>query len=408
MQKLINFLRGSVRLEVTGAFPERFLNLCAQKGIAFWAVEWLGEGTVRLTVTGRDSRRLDPLAEKVMCSVATADTGGVPFFLRRFRKRYALLIGLVISLGTVCVLSRFILTVDVSGNERIPSAQILAELYRQGLRVGAYGPSLDTSLITHETLLQMEELSWMSVNLHGTRAEVLVRERVAKPELPDESELGDIVAEAPGIIVHMEVLSGEAVCREGDTVSTGDVVIGGTMTLDVPEYSQAVPGTLQVRARGRIYARTWRTLAAEIPLEACVKSYTGEQTKRWSLLFLGGRINFYGNSGISFPQYDKINDTWTARLPGGREMPLALVRETVRGYTAVPVSVDREAAQALLEQRLDEALLQALGDGEVVRSAYTASVGDGVLTVTLKAECKEEIGKFVPFAPGETGGAQEP
>ena len=26
MQKIINFLRGSVRLEVSGAFPERFLN----------------------------------------------------------------------------------------------------------------------------------------------------------------------------------------------------------------------------------------------------------------------------------------------------------------------------------------------------------------------------------------------
>ena len=38
--RLVNALRGSVRLEVEGAFPERFLNLCAQRGILFWNVEW--------------------------------------------------------------------------------------------------------------------------------------------------------------------------------------------------------------------------------------------------------------------------------------------------------------------------------------------------------------------------------
>ena len=35
MQAIINFLRGSVLFTVTGAFPERFLNLCAQAGVGF-------------------------------------------------------------------------------------------------------------------------------------------------------------------------------------------------------------------------------------------------------------------------------------------------------------------------------------------------------------------------------------
>ena len=41
LKRMVNALRGSVRLEVSGAFPERFLNLCAQRGIVFWNVEWL-------------------------------------------------------------------------------------------------------------------------------------------------------------------------------------------------------------------------------------------------------------------------------------------------------------------------------------------------------------------------------
>jgi similar to stage IV sporulation protein len=40
MQGFVNLLRGSVCIRVMGRFPERFLNLCAQRGVAFGA--WSG------------------------------------------------------------------------------------------------------------------------------------------------------------------------------------------------------------------------------------------------------------------------------------------------------------------------------------------------------------------------------
>ena len=61
MQAIINFLRGSVLFTVTGAFPERFLNLCAQAGVGFWDLEWLDPHTLRLRVSRRDARRVGPL-----------------------------------------------------------------------------------------------------------------------------------------------------------------------------------------------------------------------------------------------------------------------------------------------------------------------------------------------------------
>ena len=84
-------------------------------------------------------------------------------------------------------------------------------------------------------------------------------------------------------------------------------------------------------------------------------------------------------------------------LPGGREMPLSLTRQTVRAYTLQPVELDRDAARQMLEERLERAVAAALGDGELVSADYAAVERGGVLTVTLTAECREEIGKFVPF-----------
>ena len=159
--------------------------------------------------------------------------------------------------------------------------------------------------------------------------------------------MGSIVARSSGIVTHIEPLSGEALVAQGDTVLAGEVLISGAVTLDAPQYSELENlGQILVRAQGQVFARTWHTMTASIPLEAQVKSYTGEKASRWTLSILGHRIDFFGKSGISFPEYDKITDTWALTLPGGREMPLALSRETCRAYTLAAAPVDADAAGA--------------------------------------------------------------
>lgn len=395
--RLVNALRGSVRLEVEGAFPERFLNLCAQRGILFWNVEWMEATRLRLTVTRRGSRQAAALGERTLCTVTPAGRSGMPYFLARFKKRYAFWVGMGLSMAAVCVLSSFVLTIEVKGNTTVPTAQILTELRRQGLGIGTFGPGLDERTVGNKVLLQLPQLSWLSINLYGTRAEVLVREAVEAPELVDAQEYGSVVARASGIVTRVEALTGEAVVKVGDTVLEGETLISGTVHLEGPAYSDKPEiGQIQVRASGRVYARTWRTMAAQLPLEAQVKRYTGEETNLWSVTALGRRTDFFGKGGISFDRYDKISRTWTLTLPGGEEMPLAVQRETCRAYELETLAVEPDAAQAMLEERLMEALEEAVGEGEIVSTEFAVETVDGMLTVTLQAECREEIGTFVP------------
>ncbi len=397
MQKLVNFLRGSVRLSVTGPFPERFLNLCAQNGVGFWDLERHSGERIELTVARRDRKKARALGEKLRYGVEEGNGYGIPSFLLRFRKRYALLVGLALSLAAVCVLSQFILTVEISGNSGVSSAEIATALRLAGVKPGAYGPGIDPAMAGQEVLRRVKELSWCAVNLKGTVAQVLVREAVEPPKLLDEKTLGDIVADAPGIVTHMEVLEGEPAVEEGATVAEGDVLITGNVHMEGAEYSGIDLGWRQVKAQGRIYARTWRTIEAQIPLEAEVKRYTGEEKTLWSLHLLGGRINFYANSGFPFPMYDKISTSYVAQLPGGQEMPLSLNRETARAYETQAVPIHAENARVMLERALEKALSEAVGEGEVIHAAFSAREADGKLVVTLRAECREEIGKFKEY-----------
>ena len=334
---------------------------------------------------------------------------GLPDFLVRFRTRYAFLAGLAFALCAVGFLSRFVLVIEVTGNERVPTAVILSQLRQLGVRPGVYGPSLERKQLAQEALLHLDGLSWMAINLHGTRLEVIVREVLPTPERLDETGYFDIVSQADGVITHVEAEQGDAMVQEGNVVAKGDILIAGTVTMEPPKYSGLPNRYYQTHARGRVWARTWRVLTAAIPLEAAVKDYTGSSRQVWSLNFLGQRIKIFGKTSISWPMYDKITTVRQPELPGGGALPVSLCQETFREYRPRTVEVDRDAAQTLLEEQLLNRLTTLIGeDGTVEATQFSARADGGRLEVTLTAQCLEEIGTEQPGVGSIESEAAEP
>ena len=75
-------------------------------------------------------------------------------------------------------------------------------------------------------------------------------------------------------------------------------------------------------------------------------------------------------------------------------LPFSLVRERVQPYRTASVPVSADAARAALEQALLQQLRETIGDdGAILAYETAAEVTGGVLTVTLTAECEQEIGR---------------
>ena len=403
MKRLINWLLGYVEVRAEGAFPERLLNLCAQNRLAFWGLSWGDETSFTFRIRLKDLPRLRQYAQWAMCALHEAGRRGGLAALLRWRRRGGFVAGAVVAFLAMAVLSRFVLVVEMTGNESVPSAIILSELQRLGVKPGAYGPALDRAALANEALIALPELSFMAINLHGTRIEVVVREAEQVPELLDEGTPADVVAAADGIILDIHTSAGRAMFADGDTVTKGEVLISGDVELRKPEDSDYDIGKLVVRAAGEVTARTWRTLEASIPLTAQVKEYTGRERTLWSAEILWGSIEFYGNSSISYEKYDKITQDHTLTL-FGRTLPFGVTQVTCREYTLSQREVDVEAARTMLEEELLRQLDAILADsqGQVLRTDFTARQENGLLTVTMLAECQEQIGVTVE-REGETG-----
>ena len=182
LNQIVNRLQGQVRIRVETPFPERVLNLCGARNLAFWDMEWESETAFTCRLNRRDYYALRRAVKQLDCRLTVVRKEGVPFFLGRFRRRHALLAGLTLCSALLFFGSFFIWDFTVEGNQRVTDEEILRALQRQGVGIGTFGISLDTEDIRNHVLLEIPELSWLTVNVSGCRANVQVRERVFPPE----------------------------------------------------------------------------------------------------------------------------------------------------------------------------------------------------------------------------------
>lgn len=251
-------LCGYVRLEVCGVHPERVLNACAAAGIACMASEPVDAYTLRITVRVRSEETVTELARRCQCEVKTLYRRGLPQLLRcaaRYRGACAGLLAVVLVLLTS---SLFIWRIDVTGNETLTTGQILRCLDECGVRPGTYWPALSNDLVRNDMVLRLPELRWLTVNVHGSRAEVIVREKEPLPGITPDDTPVSIYASATGVILSMDVYAGEARVAPGAAVEPGDVLVSGAVT-------DLGGGVRPVCARADIRARTRQVLTGRSP-----------------------------------------------------------------------------------------------------------------------------------------------
>lgn len=388
-------LRGTVRVRVECAYPERVLNLCGAHGIAFSGLRRESAAALSFTVSGADRRRLAPLLAPLDAVLTVERTAGAPFFLRRFRRRYALLAGLTLAITLFFVNSFFVWDFAVSGNETVPTEKILRVLAGQGLRRGSFAYSLRPQELCNRALPELPELAWLTVNVRGCRAYVSVRERVPKPKLADDLTPTNVVAKRDALVTEVRAYDGKAMVLKGTTVTAGQLLISGAVQTEGPERP-SVPGRL-LAGSGEVWGRTWYELSAKIPLHCEMKRHTGVEKHSYALLFGTKRVKIgaKGSSNLHSSCDKIIHQVGLSPVPG-MASPLALEKTTLRPYETVAVTRTREEAEDIGSRLLSAYLLTCI-DGTVTAARTASAVQGDWLLVTLSAECLEQIGTVVPI-----------
>jgi len=378
-------------LRVRGLLPAAFLNACARSGVELLSAVAEDEYTLLVRLRSRDARRAEGIARATDCAVERCAAGGTGPALRRLRRRGFAALALLLAVAALFWSRIYIWEIDVRGAETVSEGRILDALAECGVGIGSCWLGITSDNLRSELLARLPELGWATVNIYGSRAEVLVRARIPRPAIWKPEEPVELRSRRSGYVTQVTALNGTARVRPGVAVEAGELLIAG-------ETQSAFGGTRLLHAAGTVTAETYYELIATTPLRRTQKAPAGPTRSRWALVIGKNRLNLYRNSSISGENCDMISTVWTLSVPGLFTLPLRLVRETETPWTPTETELDCKLARQGMEAELHERLLRELdGEGVIDTEEFTATRSGDRLTVVLRATCTENIAVEAPI-----------
>ena len=387
--------KGSCRLRLTGAAPEECLNALAQEGIAVWNVEKEDELHYCLTVPARQEAQAVSVAKRCFCEAEILQRQGIGVLAKKALKRPVLLLGLVAALTLCFYLQSFVWIIEVDGCEAIEDTKILQALQDMGVEIGSSGSQVDSVELRHRLLQVLPELSWVAVNRTGCRLRVLTCGREKKADGAD-CVAAHLVALRDGVVTELNVAEGVELCKVGDTVKAGQILVSG-----LEDYGLCLKA---VRAEGEIFGRTWYAGTVLRPAVEWEKVYTGRVFTSRSLIIGRKRINLSENSSFSQGFCDKITDTTQFALPGYR-FPLCLETVSYREYRLQPVECMMEDAEESLLSAWHRGLQFGMIGGTIEETNHRCEKYGEWYVLRAESTCKELLSRLQPIEPiyeGET------
>ena len=169
------FLVGYRICQVGAESLAKTVDICRELSVPFREVRIAGE-SAELLIPFFCLRRLKKAAESQNIALTLVSSHGIPALLLRYRHRYGLFLALVLSVALTVLASGVIWDIRIDGENRLSEREVKEVLRECGLELGTPTRSIDSGVLENRVLIVSDEISWISVNIVGTVAEVEIRE----------------------------------------------------------------------------------------------------------------------------------------------------------------------------------------------------------------------------------------
>lgn len=390
ISKIMGSLAGEREISASGDDRVRFLNIIEELGAVVYSSDFSGE-RFSCRLVNRDAKRLFAECEAQGIDVEMSPLLGVGGLVYRYRRRVGVFIGALFMVLATFFSGDFIWDFKVVGNENVSTDEIIAGLEALGCKVGSYIPSLDFELIANDFLLASDDIAWISVNMRSSLAVVEVLERRKPVEVSYERRrdggCANLVASEDAEIVLPTINSGKRIVSPGDVVRRGELLASG-------EIAVGEDGVRFEYATGQVFAKVYREIGVQIPLEGEKKVYTGEKSEIKNVKIFGKSKNLFGNGGIEYSKYDKIIEEEKLTVFGTVSLPITLRTERAVEYETVPCVYTESEARYLARLEYRDQLDALLEDAELSSVEKTESFDGEKYVITGKLYLIKDIAQI--------------
>ena len=383
---MLNYFLGTVRIWLESSDS---LNYLVKENIQCTDIEYM-DNCIEFTVNLYNYRKVKRILERIGFVFKIKAVRGLPSYIIRYRKRWGIAAGALIFCIVSFVSSRYIWSFEITGNNTVADYEIISLLSELGCSVGSKISEIDFDMLHNDFLVKSDNISWISVNMDGTKAKVEVRE--AKKGSTDTSEKCNIIAKEDGQIDLITVVDGKAQVAIGDVVRKGDILISGVST-----YREGEKNYYE-NADGAVFAVVNRSLFVEIEKEVEIKNYTGNKKENNVLKFFGFSINLFTNSRIQYPKYDTIVENRQIVLFDSIYLPVWIEKTIYSEYEVKKTELTESDARIKGIKEYRDRLAEITRNAELISIETEHSYEDGVYRIDCNLYCIADIAESAPFS----------
>ena len=223
------------------------------------------------------------------------------------------------------------------------------------------------------------------IDVKGTNAIVKIVEADDKPEIINEEEYCNVVADKDCAIIKINAQNGTPQVKEGDVVKKGTTLIAGWME---GKYT----GTRYVHAEGNVEAKTWYSHKERVYFNQVKKEQTGNKETKFQININNFQINLYKTLS-KFQNYDTICMNKKLKLFSNLYLPAGLT--VINNYEVVnnDVVYTKEEAKQIGINKSKEELDKIINNKKNLLNTYINEYsGEGFIDIEVIYELNEIIG----------------
>lgn len=382
---LIYYILGYVNIVVEGFFIERFINTCISKKIFFWKTNRMKSTVFSANIGVRNYKEVVNIAKKCQCKIRITNKKGIPFLLNKYRKRKIFVVTLGIIILGIITIFNFIWNIEIKGVDEIKQREIMEFIQNEGIDIGKYKNNIDLQSLINKIRIQRDDIAWVGMEIKGTNLIVDVVEADKKPEIINEDEYCNVVADKDGIIVKVKAQNGTPAVEEGTTVKKGDILIQGWLEGKHTENRY-------VHAEGEVMAKVWYSEKEKVYYKQNYENKTGNHEKKYTLNVNNFKINFFKTLS-NFENYDTIRTIKKLKITSNFYLPVEIIVDENFEKQNNEIIYDKNEAKEIGIKELKSKLEEQIENKENISNIYINTVeSEEYIEVEVIYEVLESIG----------------
>ena len=375
MIHIYRYFKGYLRILVSGDNNEELLNIAAQNLISIWNTRLVGK-RIEANIFISDFIKLRKLKRKKGFKIHILKRYGFPFWAEKNKKRLGFYIGFLLTIIFIEIMSGYIWTIDIVGNNKISEEKITQTLAQIGIKEGTKISKIDTKIEREKLILNCDGIAWASLNIEGSRLTVNIRETKEKS---DNKTPTNLKARFDGIITKIDVTQGNCVVKTGDTVKKGDLLVSGIL--------ESKDETKFCHSLGSIEAEIIREFSFFAPYKKTIEFETGEVKTKKVLEIFGIRIPLY--LGAETKEYNSSTKSNNLKL-FGKKIPIKIYSKTFTYIENETYYYSDEEIKAILEKEFEEKLKKEKTEEYTIENSEFVKESSGI-TYKISIKTRQNI-----------------